>query len=131
MVVAFLMKSPFYKERGVNMQCGNYNGYVAFKEELPLSYQGEWNYNTETEEHLDDIVDVHGGITYDIKGFGEATPIIPITEIPEDFCSYRVIGFDCAHSGDTSEIWSFEATKKETLNLKKQIETLIKNIKII
>ena len=129
MVVAFLMKSPFYKE-GLNLKQGNYNGYVAFKEELPLSYQGIFDQDIDVEDnydYLDNYISVHGGITLDHSNLWEGANIIPLTAIPEDIHSYRVIGFDCAHLNDNSEIWSFENTRSETLRLKEQIEKLINN----
>lgn len=124
MVVAFLMRSPWYKEKRTKGENGNYNGYVAFEEELPLSYQakGTWFGNDEV---LDDLVNVHDGITFDRKSLWKEAAIIPLTAIPEDIHEYRVIGFDTAHFGDTAEYWTFERTKEETLNLKKQIEDLI------
>lgn len=122
MVVAFLMRSPWYTKNYTTKFGGNYNGYVAFKEELPLSYQGGGDCD---EELLDDLVNVHGGITFDRKSLWEEAEIIPLTVIPEDIHEYRVIGFDTAHCDDTAEYWTFERTKEETLNLKKQIEDLI------
>ena len=116
MVVAFLAKTSLW---------GRYNGYVAFKEKLPLSIQGGCDY--ENEPMLDEYIDIHGGITYDNPSISEKQPIIPITAIPEDFYSYRVIGFDTCHTLDMIEEWIFEEVKNETLNLKSQIEELIKS----
>ena len=123
MVIAFLMHSPWYKAKRTKGENGNYNGYVAFKEKLPLSYQGGEDMNNEC---LDDLVNVHGGITFDRKSLWKEAAIIPLTAIPEDIHEYRVIGFDTGHYIDTAEYWTFERTKEETLNLKEQIEKLIK-----
>lgn len=114
MVVAFLKKNPW----------GRYNGYVAFKEKLPLSIQGGCDY--ENEPMLDEYIDIHGGITFDAH-INMDTPIIPITTIPEDFYFYRVVGFDTCHTLDMVEDWTFEKVKNETLKLKSQIEKLIKS----
>lgn len=126
MVVAFLIHSPWYKKGRNKGENGNYNGYVAFKEELPLSWQGSGNFD---DESLDDLVHVHGGITLDRKSLWKETAIIPLTAIPEDIHEYRVIGFDTCHFNDTAEYWTFERTKEETLNLKEQIERLIESRK--
>lgn len=124
MVVAFLMHNPCYKRH--EGESGNYNGYVAFKEELPLSMRGDGDWNKEL---LDDLVNVHGGITLDRKSLWKEAAIIPLTAVPEDIHEYRVIGFDTGHVNDTAEYWTFERTKEETLNLKEQIEELIKSHK--
>lgn len=123
MVIAFLRPNPWFKRGRTKGENGNYNGYVAFKEDLPLSWQG--GATVKDLEILDDLVDVHGGITFDYK-IRENDEIIPLTAIPEDLHKYRVIGFDTAHHLDTAEEWTFEKTKKETLALKEQIEKLIK-----
>lgn len=128
MVVAFLMRSPWYNLKRCKGENGNYNGYVAFKEELPLSCQakGSW-YNKD--EDLDDLVNIHGGITFDRKSLPIDIAIIPLTAIPEDIHEYRVIGFDTGYSGDTAEYWTFERTKEETIRLKEQVERLIESRK--
>lgn len=113
MVVAFLAKTSLW---------GRYNGYVAFKEKLPLSIQGGCDY--ENEPMLDEYIDIHGGITFD-DHIDMDTPIIPITAVPEDFYSYRVVGFDTCHALDMTEEWTFEEVKNETLKLKKQVESLL------
>ena len=126
MVIAFLIHSPWYKAKRTKGENGNYNGYVAFKEELPLSIQGGGNWDKES---LDDLINVHGGITLDRESLWKEAAIIPLTAIPEDIHEYRVIGFDTGHLDDTAEYWTFERTKKETLNLKEQIEKLISSYK--
>ena len=114
---AFLTVNPLcedYKKIGLTaMSCGRYNGYVGIIGEDNLS--------------LDNRVIVHGGITFDGK-FGGAEEIIPLTEIPDDWWKYRIVGFDCAYFGDTEETCPFEFVREETINLQKQIEQLIKLI---
>lgn len=134
MVIAFIRWNPFHhsymdNSNGENYG-GEYNGYVAFDGELPLSYQGAAL--LEVENPLDDLVYVHGGITYDRPmKISEKTPLIPLTAMPdpETLKKFRVIGFDTLHYGDTKEEWTFEKTKAETLHLKEQIETLLKGNK--
>jgi hypothetical protein len=130
MVIAFLMMNPFHHKlyKGDYDGGGEYNGYVAFDGNLPLSYQGGkvWD----DDDVLDNMVHVHGGITFDsLMTSIEDYPIIPLTSIPDPktLKSYRVIGFDTLHCDDTREKWTMEATKKETLNLKAQIEKLLKD----
>ena len=129
MVIAFLMWNPFHhsvfdREKNNCNPGGEYNGYVAFDTKLPLSFQGGSN-DVHT---LDDEINVHGGITFDDEMTClENAAIIPLTAIPSpnELKNYRCIGFDTVHYGDTLEKWPIEAVKKETLNLKKQIEDLI------
>ena len=127
---AFLRINPLcedYKKIGITaISCGRYNGYVGIidGDSVPLSYQRE-NSN-DSRPRLDDMVLVHGGITFDGK-FGGADDIIPLTEIPADWWEYRIIGFDCAHWKDTEENCPFEFVKEEALRLRKQIEQLIKH----
>lgn len=115
MVIAFMKLSPAHHAYNRTLDGGEYNGYVAFDVELP--------------SELDGKVWVHGGITFDRK-MSEVmpTPIIPLTEIPhpDELKKFRVIGFDTLHDDDTKEKWTFERVKEETLDMKKQIEVLIK-----
>ena len=81
----------------------------------------------EDDNILDNIVDVHGGITFDhpmTDMINES--IIPLTAIPDPktLKNFRVIGFDTVHYGDTKAKWPIEAVKEETLRLMKQIESL-------
>lgn len=81
--------------RGCEVGWGN--GYVSLPPDHP--YHGA---------DYDEIpVDVHGGITY-----GDADG--------EDW----KVGFDTAHSGDTSVNWPRERVEEETLRLKEQLERL-------
>jgi len=127
-VFAFLMESPlwtFYKQEKksyLGLTTGRYNGYVGFEGTLPQSRQGGADY--EDDNALDNQITVHGGITFDGK-FSKKSGLIPLTNIPEDWYKYRIVGFDCAHWNDTEENCSFEFTKEETLSLLKQIKELI------
>lgn len=127
---AFLRVSTIcdgYKKMGITgISCGKYNGYVGIIDgnSVPLSCQGKHCYE-DYDKSLDSKVDIRGGITFDDK-FDEQANIIPLTEIPTDWWKYRVVGFDCAHFGDTEENCPFEFAKQEALNLREQIEKLIK-----
>lgn len=125
---AFLRVSPLYdeyKKTGItSVSCGRYNGYVGIinGDSVPLSEIGGCE---DYDNSLDNMVVVHGGITFDGK-FGGAEEIIPLTEIPADWWKYRIVGFDCAHLGDTEENCPYEFVRDETTSLQKQIEQLIK-----
>ena len=133
MVIAFLKMSPFHhkfrpKDTEIFERGGEYNGYVAFDAVLPLSYQGGADYTSNIADVLDGMIDVHGGITLDCSMEDMIEdPMIPLTAMPapKELKKYRCIGFDTLHWNDTREKWSIEAVKKETLNLMKQIETII------
>lgn len=127
-VFAFMMETPFYSKYGDKMiehdiNCGHYNGYVGFKADLPKTWAGSEGIKSNV---LDKMISIHGGITCDSVLLPTAT-IIPVTEIPEDYLSYRIIGFDTEHRYDTSDEWTFEKTKSETLRLYEQIKEIIKN----
>ena len=126
MVIAFLRMNPFHHKFYAEDRGGEYNGYVAFSEELPLSSMSgaDWD----DDKSLDCLVSVHGGITLDENwNFMENRSFIPLTSIPDpkDLENFRVIGFDTVHCGDTREKWPIERVKEETLSLKEQIEKLI------
>lgn len=124
-VFAFLRKSPIADK----VDCGEYNGYVGIiNDTLPDTFMSS---GTIEEHHLDAIIGVHGGITFDNKNrrneiIWDKEPIIPLTAIPDKWYQYRVIGFDCAHFGDTKEMWTFEAVKKETKDMMEQVLKLLK-----
>ena len=131
---AFLQPIPEHiikLKKGMNP--AKYNGYVAFKGNLPLSWQGAFSqkkavlYNEE--DSLDEMVDVHGGITFDMdkEASGEYLknkPIIPLTEIPYPIEGYRIIGFDCQHCYDDNDNCNYEYIKTQTLSLLEQIKKL-------
>ena len=128
MVIAFLMMNPFHHKlyKGEFTEGGEYNGYVAFEGNLPLSYQGGKSWDDD--DALDNMVDVHGGITLDTPMTSiEDCPIIPLTRIPDPKTleRYRVIGFDTLHCGDSKDKWPIESVKAETFRLKEQIEKLL------
>jgi hypothetical protein len=129
MVIAFLRWNPFHhklrEKWGDDPSIGcEYNGYVAFSEELPPTWQGSHSFDRD--DVLDKIVDVHGGITYDSE-MNTTYPMIPLTAIPdpEELKTFRCIGFDTLHCGDTRDKWPIERVKAETLKLMHQIENLI------
>ena len=113
---AFLRINPLfedYKKIGITtISCGRYNGYVGIIGGDNLS--------------LENRVLVHGGINFDGK-FGGTEEIIPLTEIPADWWKYRIVGFGCAHFGDTEDNCPFEFVREETMRLRKQIERLNKD----
>lgn len=123
----FLRESPLcdeYRKMGIlGMSCGRYNGYVGIIDDagVPLSRQGGCE---DYETSLDNLVSVHGGITFDGK-FDKGEEIIPLTETPADWWKYRIVGFDCASFGDTEENCPFEFVKQEALSLQRQIEEII------
>ena len=130
MVIAFLMMNPFHHKFRVGMPTenmgGEFNGYVAFDGNLPLSYQGGKSWDDD--DALDNLVSVHGGITFDSPMADILdNPIVPITSIPdpETLKNYRCIGFDTLHCDDTKERWPMEAVKQETLQLMSQIKKLL------
>jgi hypothetical protein len=113
-----------YKRAGIaGISCGRYNGYVGIIEGagVPLSRQGGCE---DYETSLDNLVSVHGGITFDGK-FDKGEEIIPLTETPADWWKYRIVGFDCANFGDTEDNCPFEFAKQEALNLQRQMEEII------
>lgn len=123
-VFAFLRKLPL----AGTTDCGEYNGYVGIINDiLPDSFMSSRDFD---EIELDDLIDVHGGITFDNKNrrneiIWDKEPIIPLTAIPDKWYQYRIIGFDCAHFGDNKELWGFEVTKAETKHMMEQILKLI------
>jgi len=126
-IFAFMKESPLYRKYGEDpeFKCisgGRYNGYVGFSSILPNTCQGGADY--ELEETLDNMIEVHGGITYDGK-VSEFTEIIPLTDIPKYWYKYRIIGFDCQHCYDTQDNCTKEYAKKETLSLLRQIREII------
>ena len=128
MVIAFLMMNPCHHKYSRNMDNigGEYNGYVAFDQELPPSWQG--NFSSHGDDTLDGMVKVHGGITFDSEWDAlKDCPIIPLTAIPspEELKKFRCIGFDTLHYDDTRDKWPIENVKAETLELMHQIEKLI------
>lgn len=63
-----------------------------------------------------------------IKNINSMTPIIPLTEIPQNWHQYRCIGFDLAHDDDIQNNVNtdYNFCVSETFHLKEQIENLIK-----
>lgn len=130
MIFAFLVQTPLYNMiQSGEFEGGLYNGYVGFSGTLPESYQSGSGGNGE----LDDLINVHGGITFDSvcdMSVPWRSERIPITKCPNDG-TYRVIGFDTLHCNDDMYTWNFESTKIETLSLLGQIATLLARNEIL
>jgi hypothetical protein len=123
MIFAFMRKSPFYEKALAGEEFGLFNGYVAFSEKLPVSWQSSWD----EENTIDDFIHPHGGITFD-RTIGPDMEMIPLTEIPDPELwkdGIRCIGFDTAHIDDNAERWNFESVREETLNMLSQVKALI------
>lgn len=134
-VVAFLRETPLHDkiERG-EYDGGLYNGYVAFPND---AVKWEWpddeddvydGYGYSFYEVVDMHFQVHGGITFasiDFNPYG--IPMIPLTAMPEpdSMVGWTIIGFDTMHLGDTKEMWTLDAIKEETMNLRDQVIALI------
>lgn len=105
----------------------HYCGYVGIIDDfkIPLSIQASNDFCDK--EALDFKIEVHGGITFDRK-LNSMTPIIPLTEIPQNWHQYRCIGFDLAHGDDIQNNVNtdYNFCVSETFHLKEQIENLIK-----
>ena len=73
-----------------------------------------------------DKINVHGGVTF-CGTFSELTPIIPITNIPDNWDEYHYYGFDLNHFDDDINGIStnFDYAVKETIDMQKQLEELI------
>ena len=128
MIIAFLRH---IKTQGMNHYCG----YVGVKDSsmLPRSFQAstfEEIDNDPEYDCLDNNIRVHGGITFD-GVFPKETPIIPLTDIPKDWNTYHIYGFDLNHWNDneTGISTNFDYAKNEALSMKKQMEELIQSLK--
>ena len=122
---AFLRENPCYDTRAKRgCPCGQYNGYVGIidRELTPTPHPELFGaYISRSGKEIS----VHGCITYDSYMGDFEIPhdgIIPLTEMPDEWWQYQVVGFDCNHWGDTPDKWPFEEVKKETLDLQRQIE---------
>lgn len=135
MIFAFLRQTPVYDKVITNEYIGGlYNGYVAFDDKLPLSIQGSLKLDEDLlyDDSLDNLVNVHGGITFDTTIFPSKLNMLPITAIPDPETwadGIRCIGFDTLHYRDTKKEWDYDGVKDETIKLYKQILNLIKNEK--
>ena len=74
-------------------------------------------------KHYDDInVDVHGGLTYSDKLTEDiASMFFPKDDLKDDIGGW-LVGFDCAHYGDTLETCPKEYVESETEKLREQLE---------
>lgn len=116
MVFAFLLETP-----EIDVPKGTHNGYVGW-----TSDEGE------LPKPLDDLVMVHGGITFDeefedyeslaLEQYGDK--LVKLTSLPSSLDKCRIIGFDTLHYDDgpmLDEIWC----REETLDLLSQVESLL------
>ena len=121
-----MRKSPFYKKALAGEEYGLFNGYVAFSDKLPESWQSSWD----DEDTLDNYVNPHGGITFDriIKPDMEMIPLTNIPDPNEWKDGIRCIGFDTAHVDDNAKRWDFNAVKSETLEMLDDVKRLIERL---
>lgn len=101
---------------------GKYNGYVGIIEDTTnvVDYTDSRLFNT------DYYINVHGGVTFD----GTLQPdtfILPLTDIPENWYNYRVVGFDCNHSCDKNKERPLDYVKEQTMSMMNQIEKHLDN----
>ena len=118
MIFAFLNRPGVYSEHSF-IECGEYNGYVGWtpdEGELP-------------EGDLDDLINIHGGITYnctvDDEYMKKFFPKRILTGLPRSFDGCRIIGFDTCHYDDTRENWNSDRCTRETLSLYRQVKFLL------
>ena len=117
---AFVTEHPLSHKSG--FRGGKYNGYVGIIEDttnIP-SYTDSRIFDT------DYYIKVHGGVTFD-GTLKSDTFILPLTDVPENWFDYRVIGFDCNHSGDKNKEWSLDYVKEQTMSMMHQIEKHLDN----
>lgn len=123
-VIAFLRRIV----RPGEEQLFHYCGYVGVKDAsmLPLSSEGGGD---ENQHLLDDEIHVHGGITFDGR-MSIFEDIIPLTDVPKNWFTYHIYGFDMFHHDDIESGLStnIEYAILETLSMKVQIEALIDKI---
>ena len=120
-VIAFLRRIV----RPGEEQLFHYCGYVGVKDAsmLPLSSEGGGD---ENQHLLDDEIHVHGGITFDGR-MNRFEDIIPLTDIPHDWYTYHIYGFDLFHHADIESDMStnIEYAVLETIRMKVQIAALV------
>jgi hypothetical protein len=73
-----------------------------------------------------DKLKVHGGVTF-CSSLPKHYPIVPISNIPENWSDYHYYGFDLNHHMDVIKGIStdFDYAVKEALDMQKQLEELI------
>ena len=101
---------------------GKYNGYVGIIEDTTnvVDYTDPRLFDT------DFYINVHGGVTFD----GTLKPdtfILPLTDIPENWYNYRIVGFDCNHSFDKNKERPLDYVKEQTMSMINQIEKHLDN----
>ena len=98
---------------------GQYNGYIGVYR--PAGMDGELY--DEWKAVMDNLM--YGGCTFDRLCGDEsfrANEIIPVTEIPNDWSSYMIFGFDTMHWGDGWSYWTLERVTEEVKGILKQID---------
>ncbi len=95
------------------VDCGYANGYVA----VPKSHPWYGRHYSEFEE----IVNIHGGLTFSGQLKGASVIMIDESTLPEDYWAF---GFDTIHHGDTINSCNESFCISETLRLKKQLEDI-------
>jgi len=133
---AFLRKTPWYnKEVNPNKQeslGGLFNGYVAIRKDIydSIFQDDSWDDEDSFRSKYDmwyTLVPqcVHGGITC-LRLMDSPISMYPLTDIPKDYVNnYVMVGFDTGHIDDDSDIWTYEAVKKETLGWRDSIQAII------
>lgn len=92
------------------------NGYVC----LPVGHPAYGMHYDEIYETFS--ISAHGGLT-----FSESAKTIEWPEIPEGCKDSWVVGFDCAHYGDSLDNWPKKMVELEAQNLAKKFEKIIKS----
>ena len=119
----------------ISLGHGEYNGYVA----VPPTNK----YHGKSYLDIDEIISVHGGLTFSepasyekivfspnhevlFKCTGKRNPVLTdaeiFTENKEIGDDWWIFGFDTFHSGDTPEEWDRAAVIAETERLLEQLE---------
>lgn len=107
----------FVRELGhlAGMDVGWGNGYVC----LPVGHPAYgMDYDTIDEEFS---ISAHGGLT-----FAESAKNLGWKEIPSDCKECWIVGFDCAHYGDSLSNWPKAMVELEAKSLAKKFEKLLK-----
>ena len=118
-----------YRDDDVHHYCG----YVGISNENASIINEKLAENLSKEDRewflydaIADEISIHGGVTF-CGTFYEPTPIIPITNIPENWTDYLYYGFDLNHYMDVINgiDKNIEYAKTEVLSMQKQLEGMI------
>lgn len=105
------------EDNAYRIQRGWGNGYVIIPKSHPF-YEKSY-------DELNDIIDVHGGLTYS-SYVNIRSKKIYVPELTNEDLGCWMIGFDTAHWNDTLHSCPKEYVILETLNLKMQVLTQCK-----